>query len=262
LTNAETHYWNTIAQIWREAHAHALWRTHSDAVNSTLLEEWWPKDPVGRVLKTDLFEETLGNGLYPLLALRANHIIGMDVSTVTAQAAVTCHGDLHAVGADARCLPFIDEAFDVIVSNSTLDHFVSSAELGASLHELHRVLKTPGLLIITLDNRANPMVALRNAAPFPLLHRLGLVPYYVGATCGPRGLRHLLQQTGFHICETSAIMHCPRVLAVLTARLLTSYAGTKTQRRFLQWLLSFERLSCWPTRFLTGHFVAVRALKR
>src|SRR4029434_1314077 len=59
---------------------------------------------------------------------------------------------------------FADEAFDVIVSNSTLDHFGSWAELGASLHELHRVLKTRGLLIITLDNRANPIVALRNAA--------------------------------------------------------------------------------------------------
>jgi SAM-dependent methyltransferase len=124
-------------------------------------------------------------------------------------------------------LPFVDEAFDVIVSNSTLDHFGSWAELGASLHELHRVLKTRGLLIITLDNRANPIVALRNAAPFPLLHRLGLVPCYVGG-----------------------------------ARVLTSYAETKTQRRFLQLLLSFERLSCRPTRFLTGHFVAVRALKR
>jgi SAM-dependent methyltransferase len=161
-------------------------------------------------------------------------------------------------------LPFVDEAFDVIVSNSTLDHFGSWAELGASLHELHRVLKTRGLLIITLDNRANPIVALRNAAPFPLLHRLGLVPCYVGvgATYGPRGLCHRLQQTGFQISETGAILHCPRVIAVLTARVLTSYAETKTQRRFLQLLLSFERLSCRPTRFLTGHFVAVRALKR
>jgi SAM-dependent methyltransferase len=262
LTTAEARYWNTVAEIWREAHAHALWRTHSDAVNSTLLEEWWPKGPVERVLKTDLFDEALGDGLYPLLKRRAHKIIGMDISTVTAQAALTSHHDLHAVGADARCLPFIDEAFDVIVSNSTLDHFGSSAELVASLHELHRVLKTPGLLVITLDNRANPMVALRNAAPFPLLHRLGIVPYYVGASCGPRGLHHRLQQTGFQIDETSAILHCPRVIAVLTARVLQRYAGTKMQKHFLQLLLSLERLSCWPTRFLTGYFIAVRALKR
>jgi hypothetical protein len=108
LTNAEAHYWNTVAEIWQEAHSHALWRTHSDAVNSALLEEWWPKGPVERVLKTDFFDDALGDGLYPLLTLRANTIVGMDVSTVTAQAAVTCHHNLHAVGADARCLPFID----------------------------------------------------------------------------------------------------------------------------------------------------------
>jgi SAM-dependent methyltransferase len=182
LTKVEIRYWNTIAEIWQEAYSQALWRMHSDAVNSMLLAEWWPKGSVERVLKTDLFDEALGDGLYPPLMLRANSIIGMDISTVTAQAAVTYHHDLHAVGADARCLPFIDDAFDVIISNSTLDHFGSSAELGTSLHELHRVLKTHGLLIITLDNRANPIVALRNAVPFPLLNRLGIVPYYVGAT--------------------------------------------------------------------------------
>mgnify|MGYP006138370175 CR=1 FL=1 len=38
----------------------------------------------------------------------------------------------------------------------------------------------------------NPVVRLRNALPFGLLRRTGLVPYYVGATCGPRRLRDFL----------------------------------------------------------------------
>src|SRR5262249_41070629 len=157
------------------------------------------------------------------LTLHASNIIGMDISTITAQAAVMPHHGMSAVGADIRCLPFADEAFDVIISNSTLDHFESSAELTASLYELHRVLKTQRLLVITLDNRVNPVIAFRNAVPFSLLKRLGIVPYFVGATCGPRGLRRLLQQTGFQISDTTAILHCPRIMAVCAARLLQRY---------------------------------------
>ena len=85
---------------------------------------------------------------------------------------------------------------------STLDHFRSHSEIVTSLRELLRVLRPGGQLLLTLDNPANPLVGLRNALPFGLLHRLRIVPYYVGATCGPRGLRRLLPQVGFEVLES------------------------------------------------------------
>jgi len=66
---------------------------------------------------------------------------------------------------------------------------------------------------------------------------------------------------GFEVVELTAIMHSPRVLAVAVAALLDRHAGPGPRRRFLQWLLVPERLGALPTRFLTGHFVAVRAVR-
>src|SRR5205085_1532177 len=67
-----------------------------------------------------------------------------------------------------------------------------------------------GLAVVTLDNPRNPLVALRNALPFrPLV----LVPYYVGATLGPRGLGAALESVGFAVEELAAVMHVPRIAA-------------------------------------------------
>lgn len=258
----ETRYWDAVAGAWQEKSRQSLWRDHSDAVHVALLARWLPDGRVDRLLKTDLFDEAFNEGLYPLLGSRAHGVIGIDISSVTLPAALLRHSGLKAAWADVRRLPFTDEAFDIIVSNSTLDHFVSLNEMVVSLRELRRVLRPGGKLLLTLDNLANPVVALRNMVPFPLLNRLGLVPYYVGATCGPCRLQRILKQVGFEVLEVSAVMHCPRVFAVAIARMLEKRARPETQRRFLRFLMAFERLSRWPTRFLTGHFVAVRAVKR
>ena len=77
------------------------------------------------------------------------------------------------MNADVRCLPFVDGVFDLVVSNSTLDHFETSREIERAVAEIHRVLAPRGLFILTLDNPANPAVALRNALPFALLHQVG-----------------------------------------------------------------------------------------
>jgi SAM-dependent methyltransferase len=251
-----------VATAWSAGHPQSLWRVHSDAVNLDLLGRWLPGERVKFLLKTDAFDEAFGHGLYPLLKTKSEHVVIIDVAVSTFRLARARHGSLCVIGADARCLPFANGAFDTIVSFSTLDHFHSREEIVASLREFRRVLRSPGQLFLTLDNQANPIIRLRNALPFGLLRRLQLVPYYVGVTYGPRGLRSILQEVGFDVREVGAVLHCPRVLAVAIAHLLERHAGQATQRRFLRLLLTFERLAYWPTQFLTGHFVAVRALKR
>ena len=259
---SEAEYWDVATETWQQAGQQVLWRAHSDAVNSVLLDHWLPKEPVEWLLKTDLFDEARGEGLYPLLASRAQEFIGIDLSLAIACAAKSRYIGLQASGADVRCLPFADGVFSAVLSNSTLDHFQSWDEVVASLRELRRVLCKDGQLLLTLDNLANPVVALRNVLPFRPLRRLGIVPYYVGATSGPRQLRSILQQLDFEVLETKAVLHCPRVLAVAVAGMLEKRAGLDTQRRFLRVLMAFEGLSSWPTRFLTGYFVAAKAIKR
>lgn len=263
MLDKQASYWDSVAQAWQEEHPQALWRVHSDAVYSALFAQWLPDHTVERLLKTDLFDETYGQGLYPLLASRAEVVMGTDLATLTVRAARSRHSDLIGMEADVRRLPFADDTFDVIVSNSTLDHFESLDQLLVGLAELYRVLASGGQLLLSLDNLANPAIAVRNALPSRLMERLRtVVPYYVGATCGPGRLQRVLREVGFEVVEVTALMHHPSILAVAMARLLQRRASPATRRRFLRLLMSLEHLSRLPTRFVTGHYVAVRAVKR
>jgi SAM-dependent methyltransferase len=237
--------WDGVFARWKEHAGASSLRAYSDAVNTALVAEWLPSD-AGRVLKTDLFDEAVAPGIYPALLDRGASVVGIDVSPAVVEAARERHPGLDARPGDVRRLEFPDSAFDAVVSNSTLDHFATLDQAATALRELRRVLVPGGLLLLTLDNGANPLVALRNALPSRLAGRLGLVPYPTGATCGPRRLRRLLADTGFRVEETTALMHFPRLL-LRAAPALAPLA------------LASERLAASPTRYLTGQFVAVRA---
>ena len=60
------------------------------------------------------------------------------------------------------------------------------------------MLRPGGVLLVTLYNGMNPVIAARNAMPQRRRDATHLVPYEVGATCRrPRDLRVLLAETGF-----------------------------------------------------------------
>ena len=81
------------------------------------------------------------------------------------------------------------------------------------------------------------------------------------ASCGIRRLERLVSGAGLRVRERGSIIHCPRVLAVLLADQLERRASARMEARFLHALLSFEALEALPTRFVTGHFVAIRAVR-
>jgi SAM-dependent methyltransferase len=206
--NLGAEYWDAVVS-GAPAGSQPLWRTHSDAVNIALCRRWWPASPVSRLLKTDLFDEVHGGGLTPFLRERAGTVQGIDCSPEVVRRAARRATGLRTAVADVRRLPFADGAFDLVVSNSTLDHFERREDIAVSLHEIRRVLAPGGHLILTLDNLANPVVALRNALPFRLTHAMRLVPYFVGATCGPWQGARLVADAGLRILDATAVMHCP-----------------------------------------------------
>jgi len=254
-------HWEITAGEWLRNPPQGLWRRHSDAVNLALVKSWWPGEPVGSILKTDLFDEVFGEGLYPLMQSKARTVSGIDISeSIVGTARTRCPG-LQSAVADVRKLPFGDDRFDLIISNSTLDHFESTADISIALCELYRVLRPGGQLVLTLDNLRNPVIALRQALPFRLLSVLGVVPYFVGSTFGPRGLCREVCKAGFRVIDTASVMHCPRVVAVAIAGLLQRHAGYRAQQRYLRGLMAFEKLARLPTHSFTGYFTAVRATK-
>jgi len=80
--------------------------------------------------------------------------------------------------ADVRQLDFGDNSIELIISNSTLDHFQQAEDIDRSLAELARVLVPGGLLLVTMDNPLNPVIALRNRLPKSLLGRTALAPVF------------------------------------------------------------------------------------
>jgi SAM-dependent methyltransferase len=243
-------HWDEVVASWRGTSRETLLRGYSDAVNTALLQRWLPDLRGSRVLKTDLFDEAVGEGLHPYLCAHGAAVAGVDLSRVVVAAARDRYPELDATIGDVRTLSYADSSFDVVVSNSTLDHFGSLGEIETALSELRRVLAPGGVLVVTLDNARNPLIALRNVLPLRLLRRARLVPYSVGTTCGHKRLAALLRRTGFEVTGETAIMHVPRVLA------------TAARRRGPRSLLAFERLSRLPTRYFTGQFVAARAVAR
>lgn len=260
-TTQNKNYWDGITEAFSSAGAQGLWRAHSDRVNATLLSDWLDDRHRAQILKTDLFDEAVSPGLFPLLARYADTVHGVDLSQTCTDAAQQRHPELVAQVADIRRLPFTDNCFDCIVSNSTLDHFEESGDINAALAQLHRVLKPGGELVITMDNLQNPLIWLRNSLPYSLLNKVGLVPYFVGHTLSGKGLSTALKRAGFVSIETRSIMHCPRVLAVPTADVLRKHAEMTTQKRYLELLLKFEGMAHWPTAGFSGHFAAARAVK-
>lgn len=260
VTAYDQDYWAGVTATWGALGRDRLWRAHSDAVNRGLLAGWRP-DVGGRLLKTDGFDESVSEGVAPALTARGFRVITIDVSASVLRAARRRQGRGAFVVADTRALPFRDRSFDGVFSNSTLDHFQTPGDLAVSLAELGRILRGGGRLLLTMDNLANPMVALRNLLPFRFLHRIGLVPYYVGVTCGPRGLRRLLAASGFRVTSVGGCVHCPRALAVLVGRWVERFASHRLQQGYLHALMAWERLERWPTRYLTGHFVLAWATR-
>jgi SAM-dependent methyltransferase len=260
---SERAHWESIAEEWIRTRPQQLWREYCDRINDSVLRPWLSQKSYRRLLKTDLFDEAVGRrGLTPLLTECAATVVGIDLSAGIARAARDRQdGAVRVTGADVRSLPFRDDSFDVVVSTSTLDHFHSLDQLAMALGELHRVLAPGGELLLTLDNGANPVVRLRGLLPIELLQRVHVVPYYVGATCGPKRLARLVTEAGFRIETVGASMHGPRLPAVWLARVIERLGSPAARERFVRTMIGLDRLGRLPTRYLTGYFLVVRARK-
>lgn len=256
-----TSVWEAYGAEWIAERPQRLWRRHSDAVNTRLIEQWLPPGRLGKVLKTDLFDEAVSEGVCGTLAPRSDLIVGLDVSPAILSAATREGADVRATAADVRQLPLAPSSFDTIVSLSTLDHFEDRADVQSALSELHRVLKPGGVMVLTLDNLANPVISLRNSIPFRVTYALGLVPYPMGRTFRPADAEKLVTNAGFQVTERTAIMHAPRVLAVPLMGLLSRNGDETGSRLLSRAALAFERLRPLRTKFLTGHFIAFRTVK-
>jgi SAM-dependent methyltransferase len=233
-----------------------IWRLHSDAVNTAFLRRALSGRHFRSALKTDLFDETVTDGIVPVIREAADDVTGIDFSSEVVEQAQRRDPRLATRTADIRRLPFDDGSFDLVVSLSTIDHLNSFEEMQQAVMELARVLTPDGTLVITVDNRLNPVVAVRGLLPGRTMRRLGLVAYPVGPSAGPRRLERFVRRAGLQPRVRDSLMHCPRLPAVALARRVNT---SRSEWRFLRAARRFEALDRLPSRYLTGYFAAVIA---
>ncbi len=144
----------------------------------------------------------------------------------------------------------------------TLDHFPSETDIIAALKELTRVLRVGGTLILTLDNKSSltypPYILMR------LWMRLGLAPYFIGKTLSRTKLRHTLEDIGLSVEESTTILHYPHPdgLVRWLEYALRKLSKGKLDSAIRKGLDRLERLEGKRSRYLTGRYIAVKAVKR
>jgi SAM-dependent methyltransferase len=211
------------------------------------------------VLKTDLFEEAYGEDqiLFDLFP-DAYATIGIDLSCATVRRArANCPlTRAYFLNSDVRNLALRTNLVDLIVSNSTLDHFDSRAEFRAALDELARVVRPGGLLIVTVDNPVNPLYLLLR-----WLSRHRWVPFPLGYTTSQSGLVQNLKELGLEVTATATLIHNPRLISTLLFLVLRRLLGRQADRPIGALLKLFAGLERLPTRGLTACFVCACARK-
>ena len=268
-TGTDTKHWDQVARGWSsKGYSNKLLAEHKRKTYLKLVKRWSDVPNCQRILKTDLFAEAFGLEQFLLDIARVNdNIVGLDISREIAERANKQAGE-HGVDAmkylccDVRRLPFRGNCFDLVISDSSLDHFRLEADIVAALKELGRVLQPGGTLILTMDNKScltyPPYFMVR------LWMTLGLAPYFIGKTLSPAGLRHSLENSGFRVEESTAIFHYPhpdRLIRWLEHSLRKLSRG-KFDNAIRQGLALLDKLEGKRTRYLTGRYIAVKAVKK
>jgi glycosyltransferase involved in cell wall biosynthesis len=210
------------------------------------------------VLKTDAFEEAYGDDALLSSLPEPSLAIGMDIDCATVHRAAQREHSVPAalLAADVRDLPFADASIDVVVSNSTLDHFSRKEDIDISIRELARILKPGGRLLITFDNPRNLLYQLFRG----VAHWTGL-SFRLGHTLGRRRLLAALESAGLEVRATDWLIHNPRFVSTLLFLSARRWGGRYAARIVAGLLRVFAALGHLPTRSMTACFVAACAEK-
>lgn len=254
-------YWDSVV----DGMPHGMWERHVAAYykqeHIRLMEKWGGKLAGKTFLKTDLFEEAIGEGDFLFWPKEQGAAVwGMDISlsvvSKTRERAQTS-GIFFSRGivSDVRRTSFQDGSFDVIFSASTLDN-LSGSDVEAALSELHRVLKPGGTLILTLDNAHNPLYCLGYA-----LERIFKTnKYYQGHCYSVAEATRLVEAAGFRVKEATSIVHIPTPFNKI-AMLLSRLKNGRIERIVGSLVVFFAARGEKAPSFLTGWFIALKLVK-
>jgi ubiquinone/menaquinone biosynthesis C-methylase UbiE len=259
-------YWDNIARKTPIGQDYdSLLAEHYRYAHLSLIARWTTLSTKSSILKTDLFAEARcpsRSFIWELLKDN-DRITGIDISPEICTQAEKMSSDLapghvlSCVSCDLRKLPFVNGSFDLIISDSTIDHYKIKKDIELALKEITRVMKQGGTLIITMDNKANFTEPL-----FRLWIMLGLAPFFIGKTYSMKELQKALLGNGLEITESGYLIHNPRFFTKVMISISRRIAPRKCENWIKRSLDFFDSLNNWPTRSLTAQFIAVKAVKK
>lgn len=227
---------------------------HKKDVHLKLVRDWTSSLAGKTILKTDANEEAFGaDAFLNELSATAAAAVGMDVSAEVVVRAKRRFPDLPYTAANVKNLPFGSSLFDVIISNSTLDH-LPRKEVPEAVRELGRVLKPEGILILTLDNKHNPLHV------FSHWVRRMFGWFYTDRCYSVPETSKLLRNNGFQVLAATAVFHIPFPVNFL-AKTAERFFGSGMDVLVKGIVRLCGRLDRFPTRYLTGRHIALKARK-
>ncbi|HUT55334.1 MAG TPA: class I SAM-dependent methyltransferase, partial [bacterium] len=159
-----------------------------------------------------------------LLAQRAVHVVGLDVDPEAVDHAARKYGSekCEFLPYDGNIIPFPDTSFDAITSFQVIEHIVDDKNYAA---EAGRVLKSPGLFLVTTPNRLNRLKP--GMKPWNRFH----VREY-----SPEGLADVLR-TGFADVQVMGIRATDAVQQMELTRVKQNLKIASLDPLNLRWLL-------------------------
>ncbi len=224
------------------------------------LMDRWTTGVARLLLKTDLFEEANGPDQFLFeLDSRCEAAVAFDVSAETvrrARAHCPSHHHNSFLVSDVRRIALASNVVDLIISNSTLDHFDAESDFQEALTELVRLLAPGGRLIITVDNPLNLLYW-----PLRWISRFQGAPFPLGYTPSPVSLVQRLRRAGLRVTDTATLIHNPRLISTLLFLGLRQLLGDRATAPIAAMLKGFASLDRLPTRWFTACFFGVCAYK-
>lgn len=263
--NFEAIYWNkTLKKLTNGQKFDELLAEQYRLNYLNLIERWSNLSSSKVILKTDLFAEAVctHRAFSKEISRADNCVVGIDISSEIVHKARTteiqCSSNslLRYAICDVRRLPFATNSFDLIISDSTLDHFRKKNDIITALYELSRVLKPGGVLIITMDNKTNFFEPF-----FRLWIFFKLAPFYSGYTYSIKELKEALVKAGLNVTDNTSIIHNPRYFTRMIITLLRKVMPATVDSHIRRHLLFLDSLEYRKTKYLTAQLIAARAIK-
>ncbi|NQU98775.1 methyltransferase domain-containing protein [Candidatus Woesearchaeota archaeon] len=198
-------YWNKIAEKNKKHHLEKNIAKYKKEEHISLIKKWTNNNLKNKkILKTDLYEETFKTDSFmDWLQKESDEVFGIDVSETIVNKATNNYPKTKFFRSDIEKLPFKDNYFNVIISNSTLDHFPKYKMIKA-LKEMKRVLKPKGKLILTLDNKENKKYYF-----FYQIRKLFSKPYYQERCYSVKEVQEIIGELNLKINNYTSIVHIP-----------------------------------------------------